>query len=96
MAIVFENSLPYDIRISGSANKGFILNVGCCTCVFTNKKEMLSAISDYIDDPKKMEKEYTQSTQNLRPPAADARPQVDEGRGNALTSGRTMADWTNE
>jgi hypothetical protein len=96
MAIVFENSLPYDIRISGSANKGFILNVGCCTCVFTNKKEMLNVISDYIDDPKKMEKEYTQSTQNARPQVVDARPQGVEGRFHAPPSGRTMADWTNE
>ena len=82
--IVFENPLPYDIRISGSANKGFILNAGCCTCVFTDKKEMLDAISDYIDNPKDMEKKYNESNKH-------ARPQVVEtgmgGSGVATLSG---------
>ena len=59
----FGNALPHDINISGSGNKGFIVRVGCCTAVFTDKKEMLNAIEDYINDPKKMEKAYNESNQ---------------------------------
>ena len=84
MAIVFENPLPYDIRIAGSANKGFILNAGCCTCVFTDKKEMLKAIEDYINDPKKMEKAYNESNKH-------ARPQVVESGVGFRAGGNTLA-----
>jgi len=70
----FGNALPYEIRISGSHNKGFLVHVGCCMCVFTDKKTMLAAIEDYINDPKKMTLEYNQSrgvdetTANCEPP----------------------------
>jgi len=62
----FGNPLPYDIVITGSNNKGFIVKTGCCTSVFTNKKVMLAAIEDYINDPKKAEKDYNESTNNCR------------------------------
>ena len=83
MAIVFENPLPYDIRIVGSANKGFILTAGCCTCVFSDKKELLNGIEDYINDPEKMEKAYNESTKH-------ARPQVVES-GVGMAQGNTLA-----
>ena len=57
----FENLVPRQITINGSANKGFIVQCGCCTCVFTDKKEMVNAILDYINDPGKIEKEYNNS-----------------------------------
>jgi len=60
----FGNPLPYDINITGSNNKGFIVKTGCCTSVFTDKKEMLAAIADYINDPEKAEKEYAASNKN--------------------------------
>lgn len=60
----FGNPLPYDIVITGSNNKGFIVKTGCCTSVFTDKKAMLSAIEDYINDPAKAEKEYNVSNNN--------------------------------
>ena len=65
--VIFENPLPYDIKITGSANRGFILTAGCCTCVFTDKQTMLKTIEDYIDDPKKMEKEYNEAMRHARP-----------------------------
>ena len=77
--IVFGNPLPYDIRITGSANMGFILNCGCCTCTFSDKKEMLKAIEDYIDHPEDMEKKYHDSRKNDRP---------QEVHGNTLAMGR--------
>lgn len=57
----FENLVPRQIIINGSANKGFIVQCGCCTCVFTDKKEMVNAILDYINEPGKIEKEYNNS-----------------------------------
>jgi hypothetical protein len=69
--IEFQNLLPYDIRLSGSANKGFILIAGCCTCVFTDLDEALDAIREYVEDPKKMEAKYNAAMKH-------ARPQVEE------------------
>jgi len=62
----FENLVPRQITINGSANKGFIVQCGCCTCVFTDKKEMVNAILDYINDPEKIEKEYNNSQKSPR------------------------------
>jgi hypothetical protein len=79
----FNNPLPYDINISGSANGGYILRAGCCTCVFTDLKEMLAAIEEYANYPKAMEKKYNDSVK-------EQRPQVVEGPGT-LTMGRTVS-----
>jgi len=78
----FGNALPHDINISGSSNKGFIVRAGCCTAVFTDKKKMLNAIEDYINDPEKVEKAYNASNGPRNVPMA----------GNALAVGaQTMA-----
>jgi len=87
--IEFKNPLPYDIKISGSANGGFILQAGCCTCTFTDKNTMLAAIEDYINDPKGVEEKYNEAMRH-------ARPQVVESGGNALAMGRTMPEPMNE
>jgi len=79
--IVFGNPLPYDIHIAGSANMGFILKCGCCTCSFSDKKEMIQAIEQYIDHPEEMEKKYHDSRKNDR-------PQEVYGGGNTLAAGR--------
>ena len=47
----FGKALQYDIKISTSSNKGFIVKVGCCTCIFSNKENLLSALKEYLDDP---------------------------------------------
>jgi len=78
----FKNALPHDINISGSSNNGFIVKAGCCTAVFTDKKAMLNAIEDYINDPEKVEKEYN---------ASNGAPRNVPMAGNALAAGRTMA-----
>ena len=79
--IEFGNPLPYDIRIGGSSNQGFIVVVGCATCIYTDKQTMLDAISEYIDDPKKVEQEYNKSRKGCH------EPMPDPGRGNMLASG---------
>jgi len=63
----FGNVLPYGIKITGSANKGFIVTVGCATCTFTNKTEMLESIGDYIDNPKEVQKAYNTFMQKSNP-----------------------------
>ena len=86
----FGNALPYDIVISGSNNKGFIVKTGCCTSVFTDKKVMLAAIEDYINDPEKMKKAYNESNQGpiSGPVALDSGPAgicfTEAERGNTL------------
>ena len=82
----FENALPYDINIKGSANKGFIVRAGCCTCVFTDKGKMLDAIDDFIDDPKKMEDSYNEATKHARP-----QPIESSGSGPTRIGGRRTA-----
>jgi len=69
--IEFGNPLPYDIRICGSSNQGFIVTVGCATCVYTNKTDLLEAIGDYLDDPEKVEKAYNDSRKNCCEPMPD-------------------------
>lgn len=57
----FGKALQYDIKISTSSNKGFIVKVGCCTCIFSNKENLLSALKEYLDDPEGMEKKYIEA-----------------------------------
>ena len=70
--VEFGMAIPYDIRITGSANKGFILTVGCCTCAFTDIEDVLEAIKEYVKDPKAMEAAYNEAMKH-------ARPQIVEG-----------------
>jgi hypothetical protein len=89
----FENLVPRQIVISGSSNKGFIVQCGCCTCVFTDKKEMVNAILDYINDPDKIEREYNNSQKTPRGLLATAEDCSCEQQGesrNASGSGVGM------
>jgi hypothetical protein len=74
----FGNALPYDIKISGSHNKGFIVKAGCCIAIFTEKEKLLEAIGEYIDDPKGMEKKYNESDANRTQEVENA-PNSDNG-----------------
>lgn len=62
--IIFGSPIPYDIRITGSSNKGFIVAVGCATLTFTDTEEMIHAIREYIQDPEGVEKAYNNSKQS--------------------------------
>jgi len=92
----FERAIPYDIRIQSSSNNGFIVTVGCCTCVFSNKDDLKKALGEFLDDPRKMEKEYNSSSaphdRTERPMTEDAaceetpRPGVPVPRGLTASS----------
>jgi len=74
----FGKALPYDIRITGSANHGYKVKVGCCECVFSNKEDLKAAFAEYIDDPENMERRYNESNQNTEPEAVAETPQLDD------------------
>ena len=93
----FGIALPNDIRITGSANNGFILTCGCCTCVFTDKAKMVEAILEYIDDPKKMEAKYNSAMKFARPLAVEtSRDGVGMGGGNTLAAHLEVRSPMNE
>jgi len=89
--IEFGSSIPYDIRITGSGNKGFIVNVGCATCVFSNKTEVLEAIGDYLDNPEQVEKAYNESIKNRNP-----QPVPDSGIGATARGSNRLGPPTEE
>jgi len=82
--IEFGNALPHDIHIIGSANKGFIVKVGCSTSVFSDKEDMIHAIRKYINDPDKMEKLYNESN-------VPQEVEVTSSGGRTLRGPRVMA-----
>ncbi len=90
----FGNALPYDINIRGSHNKGFILKAGCCTLVFTDKKTMLNAIADYINEPEKMEKEYNKLNRDERPqPVSSTRGDMIREEGDCDCAQEESQPW---
>ncbi len=64
----FGKAIPHDIHITPVSNNGFIVKVGCCTCAFTDKKEMIAAIIEFIDKPEETEKRYNVSSGCDGPP----------------------------
>lgn len=55
------------------AKNGWIIKVGCSTFVSTDKDGMLHEIGRYIDDPDKVEKEYSERAVNS-PSSREAQP----------------------
>jgi len=53
----------YDINIKSVLN-GWIVKVGCQTLVFTDAGHMATQLKLYLDNPKKMEKEYMEKSVN--------------------------------
>lgn len=83
----FEKALPYDINISSSSNMGYIVKVGCSVNVFTNKNDLLVALQEYIDNPKKVEKEYNES---FPPPPIGYASQVTEANNEERNTHQPM------
>lgn len=50
----------YNINIEPSANNGFIVKVGCGRFVFNDVQSLISALSSFLNDPEKHEKEYNE------------------------------------
>jgi len=54
-------AIPYDIHIRRSANKGFIVTIGCGDFVARSKAELLNELVNYIEYPEKWEREYNKN-----------------------------------
>ncbi len=51
-----------------AVDNGYIVHVGCKTLVTTSRKELLSELARYFENPEKVEKEYYEKygwTQNI-------------------------------
>lgn len=80
-------AIPYDIHIRRSANKGFIVKVGCGEFVARNKTELLNDLGNYIEDPEKWEQEYKKKCSGSdtieevpNPPTGQIPPTTDPAR----------------
>ena len=94
----FGKALPYDIKITPTHNKGFIVKVGCCTAVFTDKKSLIGALDEYLSDPSGIEQLYiskcalVDAVRVERPSPPEGRPlgrnlvSSEGDQGNCLTS----------
>lgn len=51
-------AIPYDFTVQATANKGFIMSIGCCTVCFESKSGLIDGITKYLDDPRKWQREY--------------------------------------
>jgi hypothetical protein len=56
--VEFKRISYHNINIRHTANGGCIVKVGCGEFSFSKPEDMLEALTQYFDDPKKMEKEY--------------------------------------
>jgi|GEM_PF-2277593 len=61
----FGRIINYSINIEASANNGFFVTVGCCRLAYTDKKELISDLEAFLDDPERMEKEYNKVQGNV-------------------------------
>lgn len=54
----FGKIIKYKIVIDASSNQGFLVSVGCVHLAYSNKKDLLRDLEEYLDDPDGFEKEY--------------------------------------
>jgi len=60
--------LGRQMEIEPTANKGFILRVGCAVLVFTDYQDLLDALAEYWSDPEAVEKKYNEIGHPIPPP----------------------------
>ncbi len=60
-------AIPHKITIKPSANKGFIVDIGCGTFVAENTTSLLNGIKEYLYDPWGLEKEYNHKLEPENP-----------------------------
>lgn len=53
-------AIKYPIHIEPTANKGFIIKIGCAQCVARDVIDLKHNLGEYLDDPGKYEKEYAE------------------------------------
>jgi len=50
--------IQHDIHIIPTDNFGFRTKVGCGRFAFSNKEDMVKALTEYLDNPEELEKAY--------------------------------------
>lgn len=56
--IGFKKITEHKITITSSNNGGFIVNVGCCTMVYTSVRSLIYDLGTFLQNPKEVEKKY--------------------------------------
>jgi hypothetical protein len=70
-------AMNFEITITPSANNGFIVKAGCCMFVFETSDSLLKAIGEYLKNPKELEKEFVDVTNQgleMREPQGEGAP----------------------
>jgi len=62
--MLFKKAIPFDIIIKPSANEGFIVQVGCCTAVYQDPKELIENLEEFLLSPDSVTKQYSVATQD--------------------------------
>jgi hypothetical protein len=81
--IKFGKAIPYDIHIRALDNFSFHVKVGCCQCSFPDRRSLIEALDDYLQNPEKIASEYdkmsgvTNDTIEYGPPVSS---QIEYGR----------------
>ena len=77
-------SINYEIHISPSHNRGFIVKVGCGTFVAKDRQELLCHLTESLENPKRAEDAYSKLGPQAEiavdeaAPTEDARPVREE------------------
>ena len=62
---MFKKAIPFNIEISASCNRGFIVKVSCATLVFVDSDSLLRDLKKYLDDPNELLEKYEKHTGSL-------------------------------
>lgn len=78
-------AINYEIHIMPSANKGFVVHIGCGMFVAADKASLKDQLGEYLDNPQKFEKAYNE----IQPPAPEGIEEVPQ-REDAPPPGRPL------
>ena len=56
--ITLKRAIKHRITIEASDNNGFLVRIGCGTFVAETKKSLLAKLTEYLEDPEKLEAKY--------------------------------------
>lgn len=59
----FGRRIPRNISITASDNQGFMVQVGCANLIYSDIDDLVRDLREYVEDPKEMEKTYTNQTE---------------------------------
>jgi len=56
--ITLKRAIKHKITIEASDNNGFLVRIGCGTFVAETKKSLLAKLTEYLEDPEKLDEKY--------------------------------------